>query len=303
MILFISLAAGGTVIVFVFLIALIVRRGRRDHGNGTHPGTGDVRENRQYLDPLPLLLRLLWPAVNLVARIIASRISPAWLARVDQQMRLTHLIFLMSAHQFISLRIVSALLFLSIASAALASADHVSIAALLLFAALGYACPALWMRDIRRARIHAIQKQLPIYLDFLTLAVEAGLNINGAIQKAVEKGPDGPLRRELEHVMRDLKSGLSRSDALRRFAQRQDIKEVSNFVSAVIQAERMGAGLASTLRFQSEQRRSERFQRAEKQAMEAPVKLVFPLIVFIFPVTFIVIAFPIAMRFMQGGFL
>jgi tight adherence protein C len=65
----------------------------------------------------------------------------------------------------------------------------------------------------------------------------------------------------------------------------------------------MGSGLAKTLRFQSEQRRAERFQRAEKKAMEAPVKLVFPLLVFIFPVTFIVLAFPIAMKFIQEGLL
>lgn len=74
-------------------------------------------------------------------------------------------------------------------------------------------------------------------------------------------------------------------------------------VGAVVQAERMGSGLAKSLRFQSEQRRSERFQRAEKQAMEAPVKLVFPLLVFIFPVTFIVLGFPIVMKFVQEGLL
>jgi tight adherence protein C len=65
----------------------------------------------------------------------------------------------------------------------------------------------------------------------------------------------------------------------------------------------MGSGLAKSLRFQSEQRRSERFQRAEKQAMEAPVKLVFPLLLFIFPVTFIVLGFPIVMKFVQEGLL
>jgi tight adherence protein C len=159
------------------------------------------------------------------------------------------------------------------------------------------------MRDVRRRHVATVLRQLPIYLDFLTLAVEAGLNINGAIQKAVEKGPEGPLRREFEHVLRDLKSGLNRTDALRRFDERQRIGEVSNLIRNIAQAERMGSGLAKTLRFQSEQRRSERFQRAEKQAMEAPVKLVFPLLMFIFPVTFIVLGFPIAMKFMQEGLL
>jgi tight adherence protein C len=168
---------------------------------------------------------------------------------------------------------------------------------------LGYFYPRLWTRDVRRRRVAQIRKHLPLYLDFLTLAVEAGLNVNGAIQKAVEKGPTGPLRWELEHVLRDLKSGLNRTEALRRLDDRLRIKEVTNLVGAVVQAERMGSGLAKSLRFQSEQRRSERFQRAEKQAMEAPVKLIFPLLMFIFPVTFIVLGFPIAMKFVQAGLL
>ena len=96
---------------------------------------------------------------------------------------------------------------------------------------------------------------------------------------------------------------MSRADALRRMAERLDITEVTSFISAVVQAERMGASLGGVLRLQAEQRREERFQRAEKAAMEAPIKLVFPLIAFIFPVTFIILAFPIAMKFLGQGIL
>ena len=79
--------------------------------------------------------------------------------------------------------------------------------------------------------------------------------------------------------------------------------EVTSFVSSIIQAEKMGASLATVLRVQAEQRRNERFQRAEKLAMEAPIKLVGPLIMFIFPVTFIVLGFPIVMKFLGEGIL
>ncbi|AOI67601.1 secretion system protein F [Burkholderia territorii] len=261
------------------------------------------KEDRAYLDPLPKGLRVIWPLVNVVEHWMGDRLGTAYVEQVDLQLRLTPLIFLMSARQFVALSIVSAVVATSVVLFAMVALGVFSLLAPPIAALLGYYYPRIWMRDVRRARIAAIQKQLPVYLDFMTLAVEAGLNINGAIQKAVEKGPDGPLRREFEHVLRDLKSGLNRADALRRFDERQGIKEITNLVGAVIQAERMGAGLASTLRFQSEQRRAERFQRAEKQAMEAPVKLVFPLMVFIFPVTFVVLGFPIAMKFMQGGFL
>jgi tight adherence protein C len=209
----------------------------------------------------------------------------------------------MNARQFIALSIIGSMIASLVSLSLMLLLGLFSIMVMILAAALGYFYPRIWTRDVRRRRVAQILKHLPIYLDFLTLAVEAGLNINGALQKAVEKGPAGPLRWELEHVLRDLKSGLNRTEALRRFNDRLRIKEITNLVGAIVQAERMGSGVAKSLRFQSEQRRSERFQRAEKQAMEAPVKLVFPLLVFIFPITFIVLGFPIAMKFVQEGLL
>ncbi|KKJ03490.1 type II secretion system F family protein [Burkholderia gladioli] len=287
-----TLVGFGTVLVLSLLLRSVVQLRR-----------AVPKEDRAYSDPLPRWLRLVWPLVNLVEHGIGEHLSAAYVARIELQLRLTHLIFLMTARQFIALSVLSAAIVSLIAVFAMLALDSFSLLVLPIAALLGYSYPRIWVRDVRRARVVAIRKQLPVYLDFLTLAVEAGLNINGAIQKAVEKGPDGALRSEFEHVLRDLKSGLNRADALRRFDERQDIKEITNFVGAVIQAERMGSGLAGTLRFQSEQRRAERFQRAEKLAMEAPVKLVFPLMMFIFPVTFVVLGFPIAMRFVQGGFL
>ena len=146
-------------------------------------------------------------------------------------------------------------------------------------------------------------RALPVYLDFITMAVEAGLNLNGALNQAMDKGPPGPLRNEFYMVVRDLRAGVPRADALRRMEKRLDMEEITSFVGTVIQAEKMGARLGTALRVQALQRRTERFQRAEKLAMEAPVKLILPLIVFIFPVTFIVLAFPIAMKFLMEGML
>lgn len=261
------------------------------------------QEDRAFLDPLPKSLRPLWPLVNFVVHHFGNRFSHKLVERTDLQLRLTSLTFLMNARQFIALSLISAVLATLVAVALMLLLGMFSVLVAIGAAVLGYYYPRIWTRDVRRRRIAQILKQLPIYLDFLTLAVEAGLNINGALQKSVEKGPAGPLRWELEHVLRDLKSGLNRTEALRRLDDRLRIKEITNLVGAVIQAERMGSGLAKSLRFQSEQRRTERFQRAEKQAMEAPVKLVFPLLMFIFPITFIVLGFPIAMKFVQEGLL
>jgi len=158
--------------------------------------------------------------------------------------------------------------------------------------------PLITLNDLRKKRQLAIVKALPVYLDFITMAVEAGLNLTGAVVQAVEKGPDGPLRVELEKVIRDLRAGVPKVEAFRAMGERVHTSEVNSLVSALAQAERTGASVGATLRIQADQRRVERFQRAEKKALEAPVKLVFPLIMFIFPVTFMILAFPIVMKFM-----
>ena len=109
------------------------------------------------------------------------------------------------------------------------------------------------------------------------------------------------LRDEFQRVLRDIRAGKARAIALRGMAARLNEPSVSHFTTAVIQAESMGMNLGPVLRAQADQRRTERFLRAEKLAMEAPVKLLFPLIAFIFPCTFIVLFFPIAMKFIASG--
>ena len=140
-------------------------------------------------------------------------------------------------------------------------------------------------------------------LDLVTLCVEAGLNLTGALQQAAAKGPAGPLREELHRVLRDVRAGKSRADALRGLAERVGEPAIANLVSTVIQAENMGMSLGPMLRAQGEQRRAERFARAEKAAMEAPVKMLLPLIACIFPCTFVIVFFPIAVRLVFEGLL
>ena len=260
-------------------------------------------EDREFLDPLSRPLRMLWPLVRFAEHHFGKYYPAKLVERTQNQLQLTGRSFLMSATQFLSLSIVVMLIALVLGSLVNHWLELNTILLPLAAAVLGFLLPRMWLRDIRARTVKQVTRQLPVYLDFLTLSIEAGLNINGAMTQAVSKGPAGALKREFEHVLRDLKSGLTRADALRRMDNRLQVKEVTNFVGAVVQAERMGGGLATTLRFQSEQRRTERFQRAEKQAMEAPVKLIFPLLIFIFPVTFIVLGFPIVMKFMQEGLL
>ena len=165
----------------------------------------------------------------------------------------------------------------------------------------GAAYPLLWLRDRMRMRQRAIVRALPYGIDLLTLAVEAGLDFTAALAKVVEKGPKGPLADELSMAIRELKLGKTREEALRHLAERVDLAPLTSFVQALLQADRMGTPLGKVLRVLSTQMRIERTQRAEKLAHEAPVKLVLPLVFFIFPTLFLVLFGPIGYQVFLGG--
>lgn len=263
-------------------------------------------EDRTYMDPLPPLMKPIWPFIQVIAYFGCSWLPYEILESVERRLQRTGVSFLLTAEQFLGLQFFSLLawpLFAIVTIGMIQYDGPWGNVFLLLAFLIGLAHPNLWLADNRTRRENAIIRGMPTYLDFITMCVEAGLNFQGALQQAMEKAPPSPLRNEFAIVLRDLRSGLSRSDALRRMADRLDIQETTGFVSSVIQAERMGSSLATVMRVQSEQRRNERFQRAEKMAMEAPIKLVGPLIIFIFPVTFIILGFPIAMKFLNEGIL
>lgn len=254
-------------------------------------------ENREFMDPLSPGLRLIWPIVRLLAFYLGEKLSVDYLERVSKRLQLSGLSYIMTAEQYFAIRILSTLFALGLFCFGSLLLDTFNLTYLVMAGLLGYFLPVLTLNDLRKKRQGLIVRSLPVYLDYLTMSIEAGLNMTGALSQAVERGPEGPLRIEFEKVIRDMRAGMSRSQAFRNMANRVQITEVNSLVSALAQAERTGASLGKTLRIQSDQRRVERFQRAEKKALEAPVKLVFPLIVFIFPVTFMILAFPIAMKF------
>jgi tight adherence protein C len=170
-------------------------------------------------------------------------------------------------------------------------------------ACVGWLVLGTWLRDRIAQRQRAVLRELPFFLDVITLAVESGLNLATALGHAVDKGPVGPLREEFERVLREIRAGRPRPEALRAMAERLAQPGVGALVASLIVAEQQGGALAPILRAQAEQRRNERFQRAEKLAMEAPVKMLLPLLVFIFPCTFAVLLFPVFARMLMEGWL
>ncbi len=151
-----------------------------------------------------------------------------------------------------------------------------------------------------KRRQQAMLRELPFLLDMTTLCVEAGLNLQGALQQAVRYGPEGPLRDELHQALNDMRAGRARIEALTLMAKRTGLEALSSLVAALAQADQTGASVGPVLRAQAGQRRSERFLRAEEQALKAPVKMLFPMVSCIFPCTFLIIGFPVVSNMLAG---
>ncbi|UWN50339.1 hypothetical protein ASALC70_02560 [Alcanivorax sp. ALC70] len=254
------------------------------------------RDEREFMDPLPFMLRLVWPLVEFFAHYLGSLMRVEQIARGNRLLAQSGQGFMMNAQQFFGLQVVSSLLFMLGTWLCLAMLEHSDPLWVFLAGLLGFALPYLNAREKRKKRRVEILRQLPVFLDYLAMSIQAGANFTGAIRHSVEKGPEGPMKAELNKVMRDIRAGMGRFDALRLMAERVDVDAVQTFVNAVVQAERTGASIGDVLKGQADQRRTERFQLAEKLAMQAPVKLILPLVAFIFPTTFLIIGFPIAMK-------
>ena len=265
------------------------------------------QEDREFQDPLPPAMKLIWPLVSVATRIIGPRLKAADLEKSHRALQSAGQDFLVNPEELAGLRVVGSMLataFFAVFALALGKfGAGTLVMCVLLGLPVGWMYPSLWLRERRKAREKRVIRDLPVFLDFITMAVEAGLNITGAIEQAILKGPPGPLSQEFSRMMRDLRAGLPRSEALRRLADRMDIAQISSFTSALIQADRVGASLGPTLRSQSMQRREERFLRAEKLALEAPVKMMFPLVAFFFPIVFIVLGYFIYLKMVQDGIL
>jgi len=256
-------------------------------------------EDREYRDPLPLWMRMLWPLIQFLDFFAYSRLNNKVLQPTQQALAKAGLLYLLTPSQVMSFKTISVGFFIGLTFLGFSVFEFpISLPPILIMGVIGYFIPMSLLRDIRLKREKEILKSLPNYLDFLTLALEAGLNLTGAIQQLVEKAPRGHLHAEFARIQRDIKSGQPRLAAFKAMSERLDIREINTLVSAIAQTERTGASVGEILRIQADQRRVERFQRAEKLAMEAPVKLIFPLVAFIFPITFAILAFPIAMKFM-----
>lgn len=166
---------------------------------------------------------------------------------------------------------------------------------------LGFMAPTFWLGDKVKKYNQAIFRAIPDVLDLLTMAVEAGLDFSGAINKIIEKSTPNVFLEELEKMQQEVSLGKSRERALKDMSLRIQNPYVDSVVNALTQAIKLGSSIGPIIRQQAEQLRMERFMKAEKQAAEAPVKMLFPMVIFIFPTVFMVLFAPMVMMFMDTG--
>lgn len=169
---------------------------------------------------------------------------------------------------------------------------------IVIFAGAGLGLPDLWLKSIASRKEDEVLKELPNFLDLLNISVQAGLGFDSALQKVVQKNP-GPLSRDFDKALKEMAMGKPRREALKDMADQMNIDEVSIFVTAIVQAELLGVGIGNILDIQAAQARENRRMQAEEKAMRAPIKMLIPLVVFIFPVIFIVLLGPPVIRIME----
>jgi tight adherence protein C len=161
--------------------------------------------------------------------------------------------------------------------------------------------PVYYLKRRIAERHKKIFRALPGALDLLTVSVEAGLDFMGGLNLVVEKGQPGPLRDEFSRMIKQMKLGVTRVDALREMSDRVGQTDLSSAIAALIQASTLGSSLGPILRIQARMMRERRSQIAEKLANEAPVKIIFPIVAFIFPSVFLVLLGPVLIKVVYQG--
>jgi tight adherence protein C len=249
----------------------------------------------------PLAIHRMLPFAIMTAPVIQRLLPRIQAKRIHQQLLAMDMVPQVDHAAWLALRLLHSVLFGTVFYF-LASAMHVANTAVASLIGLGVGAiyADSWLQRSLRERNDLITRELPQYLDLLTVCVEAGATLTAGVRMIVERAPASPLRSYFETVLREVRAGRPRAQAFVEVARQYGVECLSALASALAHAESSGMSLGNVLRGQAEQRSVERFARAEKLAMQAPVKMLGPLICCIFPCTFIVLAVPIVYRLMEA---
>ncbi len=275
-----------------------------------------LADGRRQERSLPALIRMMLPFCLFIPRFITeSNTLEDSRIRIDRKLVSGGYEGVVKAHEIIALRVLMplglgmafcGLLYFAFpqmpGSLGAALVDRQFLIYFLVLILFGF-IPDGWLKQSVKRRHRSIERSLPFVLDLLTLSVESGLDFMSGIQRIIEFRAVDPLGEEFIRVFREIQVGRTRKEALKNLSVRVNHPDIRSVSSALIQADELGVGIGQALRIQAEQIRVKRFQRAEKLGNEAPVKLLFPLVAFIFPSVFLVLLGPVIFQmWIRGGF-
>jgi tight adherence protein C len=243
---------------------------------------------------LPFRDRVLMPTLLTVSRKLARFTPRSNLEKLRRDLIEAGSPSKLGVTEFMGLRVVFALacggwIFLMFALSGTSLRNLIIFPAAL--GAIGYMIPGMWLNKKIKARRKAIQLALADAIDLLTISVEAGLGFDPAMQRVVEKW-NNPLTQEFGRMLSEMRIGKSRREAMRELSERNQVDDLRVFISSIIQADQLGVSITQVLRTQSKAMRIRRRQRAEELAHKAPIKMIFPMVLLIFPAMYVVILGP-----------
>lgn len=245
---------------------------------------------------IPVLFRAFLPFAPNFRRLFSSEAFSGTMKKLREQLAMAGYEQAMTAEQFMTARILLGA-FGVLFTILFFSANNALAGLLVLFCAIVY--PQAWLRALITKRHLQILKALPNVLDLLTLSVEAGKDFVTALRDILARRLPDELGLELRKALHEIQLGKPRQTALREMTQRVRQPELTSVMNAIVQSDELGVSIGQVLRIQAEQLRAKRFARAEKLASEAPVKILFPVALLIFPAVFTVVIAPMLMRALE----
>lgn len=294
----IAVLAMGT--VFAALAALrAMQQGRKLPSLADALGQGTPVDMRQVTLSRPWSERVLRPLLRRVYRMGRALTPSRNIEQLQHNLIVAGLPGGLTVTDFLGLRFLIGVALATIAAVTLLPRQTMLLALTYTAVAflVGLYAPNIWLSSKAKARQKAIGRALPDALDLMSICVDAGLGFEAAIQKVAYQSNDA-LSLEMRRVISEIRVGVSRSDALRHLADRTDVPDVASFVGVLVQADRLGIAIRNVLSTQSVQMRIQRRQRAQESAAKAPIKMMIPMVLFIFPALFAVILGPAIPRLM-----
>ena len=281
--------SGVAIACFVIFVAMLIINAR------------DI-DNEEWRDTPPFIFRVFRPFTRLFAHYVKPNIPNSYYQKLVKQMGTAGLTYTIVPEEQITLRFIL-LFFTSLLCIFVMNTTQqfeIRLFALLLIP-FSFYYPQLWLSDKVKQRRQKIEKEFPFLLDLLVLAMQAGLNYSTSLSQSVVNLPESAVKEEFSRLLREVRAGKDRREALNDMGLRMNVPSVSNFVAAINQAEETGGEIGEVLKAQSRQRRIERFNKAEKAANQAPVKMLLPLVLFLFPVVFMLLVFVMAAKLVETG--